>query len=182
MDGIGQPQPGGPVFDVALYSVAEAARLARVPRQTLLNWTRGYRHRSHGGIAEAPPIIVPTAPEDERVSLSFANLIEAVVLAGFREAGISMQKLRRALEYASRTLELSHLLASERLLTDGIDLFWEYQDQRSDEELHLVNVSRGGQKVFPQTVMQYLQRWSGARTASSAAGGPVRTAPAKGSW
>jgi uncharacterized protein (DUF433 family) len=117
---------------------------------------------------QASPVVTPTVAGEAETSLSFVNLVEAVALAGFREAGVSMQKVRRALEYASLSLGLTHLLANERLLTDGIDLFWEYQDRRPDEELHLVNMSRGGQKAFPPTVMQYLREmeWGEDRFAS----------------
>lgn len=88
--------------------------------------------------------------------MTFVNLMEAVALAGFRQTGVSMQRVRKALEYAKRGMQEAHPLASERIMSDGRDLFWEYQERR-DPRVHLVNLVRGGQKVFPEAVERYLR-------------------------
>ena len=54
-------------------------------------------------------------------------------------------------------------LASERLLTDGKELFWEYQERSRSGELALVNLSRGGQKSFPEAVLRYLREMEWGR-------------------
>jgi uncharacterized protein (DUF433 family) len=148
-----------PRFDLGLYAPLEAARLARVSPSTLRNWIEGYRYRAHGKVLRARPVIHPRAGE-----LSFVNLAEAVALSGFREAGVSMQRVRKALEYAGRLMKTEHPLASERILTDGADLFWEYEEKAKDG-VHLVNMTRHGQKVFPETVMRYLREmeWASDR-------------------
>jgi hypothetical protein len=87
-----------PRFDLGLYSIPEAARLARVPSRTLGNWVHGYRYPSGGRRIRAKPVLQPT-PTDQAGSLSFANLAEVLALAGFRQLGVSMQKVRKALEY-----------------------------------------------------------------------------------
>lgn len=89
------------------------------------------------------------------MALSFINLMEVVSLAGFREQGVSTQKLRKALDYVARHMEIDHPLASQRILSEGVELFWEYQE-RAREEIHIVNIVRGGQKVFSEIVMRYL--------------------------
>lgn len=68
-----------------------------------------------------------------------------------------MQRVRKALDYASKHLDLEHLLANQRLLTDGKELFWEFQERSRDGKAALVNLSRGGQKAFPEAVMRYLR-------------------------
>lgn len=141
-----------PRFDRALYALPEAARLLRVPGQTLRNWAAGYRYSTDRGQIFAEPVI--DTPRGEG-ALSFVNLIEALTLAGFREMHVPMQRVRRALAYAGEQAQVPHLLASERLLSDGIDLFWEFQER--NEESHLVNISKGGQKTFPEAVMRYLR-------------------------
>lgn len=150
-----------PRFDLGLYALPEAARLVRVPRRTLENWVRGYRYPVSGGVARAKSVITPTS-EASRSALSFVNLMEALTLAGFRQIGVPMQRVRKALEYVARQMHTDHLLASERILTDGKELFWEYQ-QRSAGEVHLVNLSRGGQKAFPEAVMRYLREMEWGR-------------------
>jgi uncharacterized protein (DUF433 family) len=141
-------------FELGLYSLPEAARLASIPSRTLTNWVRGYRYPVDGRMTKARPVIRPP----DRDALSFVNLMEALALAGYREAGVPMQRVRKALDFATRVMEHPHILASERLLTDGKELFWEYQERSRNGELDLVNLSRQGQKVFPEAVMRYLRQ------------------------
>ena len=150
-----------PRFDLGLYALPEAARLARVPRTTLANWVRGYRYPAGGRLVRAKPVIAPSAEPEG--TLSFVNLMEALTLAGFRHIRVPMQRVRKALEYAARFVEAEHLLASRRLLTDGTELFWEFQEHSRDGEISLVNLSRGGQKAFPEAVMRYLREMEWGR-------------------
>jgi len=150
-----------PRFDLGLYALPEAARLSRVPRQTLANWVKGYRYPAGGRLVRAKPVVVSTVSDPS--ALSFVNLMEALVLAGFRKVGVPMQRVRRAVEYAARSADTVHLLASARLLTDGRDLFWEFQEREKDSEPQLVNLSRGGQKAFPEAVMRYLREMEWGR-------------------
>lgn len=142
-----------PRYDVALYALPEAARLLRVPSQTLRNWVTGYRYPSGSGPVMADPVIL--TPRGE-LGLSFLNLVEALTLAGFREIGVPMQRVRKALAYAGAQAGIDHLLASERILSDGVDLFWQFQEH-AEAGAQLVNVSKGGQKAFPEAVLRYLQ-------------------------
>ncbi|MGH2652817.1 MAG: DUF433 domain-containing protein [Actinomycetota bacterium] len=166
-----------PRFDQGLYTVREAARLARVPPNTLWNWVRGYAYPTSQGTGRAKPVLAPPR-EDGKPALAFVNLMEALALAGFRQTGVSMQRVRKALEYAKRAMDEAHPLANQRILTDGRDLFWEYQKRR-DPEVHLVNMVKGGQKAFPEAVERYLREvewgrdryavrwWPGAREAGA---------------
>lgn len=152
-------------FKLGLYTVPEAARLASIPSRTLTNWVRGYRYPVDGRLARARPVIHPP----KRDALSFVNLMEALALAGYREAGVPMQRVRKALDYAARLMDEPepHILASERLLTDGKELFWKYQGRSRVRGPDLVNLSRQGQKVFPEAVMRYLRQveWGSDRFA-----------------
>ena len=150
-------------FDLGLYTVPEAARLAGIPSRTLTNWVHGYRYPAGGRVAKARPVIRPPG----RDALSFVNLVEVLALAGYREAGVPMQRVRKALDYAARLMEEPHILASERLLTDGKELFWRYQERSREGGPDLVNLSRQGQKVFPEAVMRYLRQieWASDRFA-----------------
>ena len=143
-----------PRFDLGLYTSAEAARLARLPPTTLRHWVEGYRYRLGGQLVRADPVI--RLLQEGEPSLSFVNLAEIIALAGFRQAGVPMQRVRRALEYASLHMGTDHPLGTERILTDGLDLFWEYQE-REPNDVQLVNLSREGQKVFPDVVNRFLR-------------------------
>jgi len=138
--------------------------LVRVPKQTLRNWVLGYTYPRGGERELAEPVIRPPTGADGP-ALSFVNLIEALTLAGFREMGVPLQRVRGALDYAAEDLGIEHLLASERILTDGLDLFWRFQELSGEQ---LVNISRHGQKVFPEAVDRYLREveWGPDRLAS----------------
>jgi uncharacterized protein (DUF433 family) len=152
-----------PRLDVALYALPEAARLGRLPRRTLANWVNGYRYPAGGRTLRAKPVVVPVA---EGPTLSFVNLMEVLTLHGFRKAGVPMQRVRKALDYAAKEIDVTHMLASELLLTDGKELFWRFQAKGEGE--HLVNLTRGGQKVFPEAVLRYLRQmeWGKDRVAT----------------
>jgi uncharacterized protein (DUF433 family) len=126
-----------------------------VPYRTLWNWIHGYRYTSGGRRVRAKPVLEPT-PGDQTGSLSFVNLTEVLALTGFRQSGVSMQRVRRALEYVKQEMRVEHPLATQRILSDGVELFWEYQE-RHRAEIVLVNIVRGGQRAFPETVMRYLR-------------------------
>jgi uncharacterized protein (DUF433 family) len=111
---------------------------------------------SRGRFLQAEPVIDLTV-RDPREGLSFINLIEVLALDRFREAGVSLQKVRRALRYVEAELGTTHALASQTILTDGIDLFWKSQEREHDLDLHIVNITRGGQKAFPEVISAYLR-------------------------
>lgn len=67
-----------------------------------------------------------------------------------------MQNVRKALEYVEGEMRIEHPLASQRILSDGIELFWEYQERHRGEVV-LVNIARGGQRAYPEAVMRYLR-------------------------
>jgi uncharacterized protein (DUF433 family) len=134
-----------------------------VPGRTLSNWVRGYPYSSGGRIVRAKPVIRPLTV-DGAISLTFANLTEVLALSGFRDLGVSMQKVRRALEYVKREMDVDHPFATQRILSDGVELFWEYQE-RHRREVVLVNLVRGGQRVFPEAVMRYLNEIEWGRDA-----------------
>ena len=166
-----------PRFDLPLYSVPEASRLAGVRPGTLRNWLRGYKYPSGGRLVVAKPAVIPTVTQP--MSLSFINLMEVVALAGFRETGVSMQRVRRALEYVAKEMREPHPLASERILTDGADLFWEFLT-REPADLHLVNLNKGGQKAFPEAVMRYLREVEWGKDQVASRWWPGATRPGRG--
>jgi uncharacterized protein (DUF433 family) len=153
-------------FDLGLYSIPEAARFARVPSRTVWNWVHGYQYGVGERRIRAKPVLRHT-PTDGGSSLSFVNLTELLALSGFRQLGVSMQKVRRALEYVKKEMEIEHPLATQRILSDGAELFWEYQERHPDEII-LVNIVRGGQRTFPEAVIRYLREieWAKDHVAS----------------
>jgi DNA-binding transcriptional MerR regulator len=95
------------------FTIGVAARIARVPVTTLVNW----RNRE---------ILVPsitTSPLAFRYT--FRDLVAIRVLAVLRDAGIDLRGLRRVVEYLRqrKALSATDALASTVLITDGHDVY-----------------------------------------------------------
>jgi len=85
-------------------------------------------------------------------TLSFWNLIEAHVLRSLRtDHGVSMDKLRLAISYAERELNIKPLLLSPELRTDAGALLLERYGQ-------LIELSASGQHVMRRLFNEHLAR------------------------
>ena len=125
------------------YSVPEAALYLRLPRSTLRAWI--------GRQTNFEPLIIPA--QEKPLALSFINLVEAYVLASIRRKHrLSMNKIRKGLDFISRKYPSHNPLARKDFETDGLSLFL--------KEAGLVyDISRGsGQRIFEDIVKKYMQR------------------------
>jgi uncharacterized protein (DUF433 family) len=120
------------------FGLAEAAHYLRINPSTLRTWT---------GTPALIKVLSAQSP-----SLSFINLVEAFVLSSIRyKHGVSLQKIRAALDYVERTLEIAHPLANARFLTDGSNLFVEQFGK-------FISASESGQTAMRSLLNAYLQR------------------------
>lgn len=143
-------------FTTPIYTVAEAARFLGVPSQTFSNWARGYKSTfEHRKPVIGQPIVTASSAERLYPSVPFVGLAEGMVIAGFREAGVSLQHIRKAVAALKREMKIDHALASERLYTDGASILFDYA-RNSDEELLTHVVTQ--QRVFGEIVREYLRR------------------------
>jgi len=146
-------------FTEPLYTVAEAARFVAVPRSTLGTWSKGYLRRPTGRPAvQGRPIITSVPAEPGYPTIPFGGLAEAMVLAAFRQSGVSLQHIRRAVHVLAREMGVEHALASRRLYTDGAKMLFDYADGHGDEELAGLTEVVSRQRVFSQVVRDYLRR------------------------
>ncbi len=135
---------------VGAYGIAEAAHYLTLPPATLRTWVRGRSYPTAEGRQFSDALI--QLPEPAEPLLSFTNLVEAHVLKAIRRRhGIPMQKVRPALLYLEEELGVSHPLARQELLTDGVHLFVEHFGQ-------LVNLSRSGQLAVRELLEAHLRR------------------------
>lgn len=141
-----------PRFTVPLYTTAEAARLVGVPTSTLAMWARG----DSRGNAMSEPVVTSLTAEHGQPSIPFAGLVEAMVAAAFRRAGVSMQHIRRSLKALAVEMGIEHALASRRLYTDGAAILYDYAQEHDQERALAVAVT--GQRVFTPVIERYLKR------------------------
>ncbi len=117
---------------------------------TLRSWVLGRHYPTKEAIKFFHPIF--DIPKRETHSLSFTNLIEAHVLNAIRRKyRIDLRKVRTALLFLKKQMEVKHPLADERFETDGVDLFIHRYGQ-------LINVSQDGQLAMKEVLERYLSR------------------------
>ena len=147
-------------FERPLYTVAEAARFVGMAPSTLDTWARGYeRRRNTSAVIRKEPVItaLEQRPGDRR-SIPFIGLVEAAVVQAFRQTGLPMQRIRRALEVLTEQGELEHALASRQIYSDGAEILYDYALSSDDKQLRLLTVVHSGQRAFHEVIKQYLER------------------------
>jgi uncharacterized protein (DUF433 family) len=79
-----------------------------------------------------------------------------MVVAAFRDAGVSLQQIRKAVAVLEREIGIEHALASEQLFTDGASILYDYAENDREPELLTHVVTQ--QRVFADVVRDYLRR------------------------
>ena len=115
-------------FTTPLYTVDEAARFLRIPRTTLADWVRER--------PDAPSVVTSIAqPHRGDPTIPFIGLAEGLVARAFRDTGLPMQYIRKALTRLAEDLGgregLVHALASDRIKKHGAQLLHQWGDELS---------------------------------------------------
>lgn len=150
-------------FETPLYTVAEASRYLGVSDSRFRAWAHGYTRRSPGrNEVRGEPVVTTIAGQRAgSASVPFVGLAEGLVLAGMREAGVPLQRIRPALSRLKDEFGLDHVLASKRLYTDGAEVLYDFGQESEPDEAEAVMrlvVIRNRQYVFTEIVAQYLKR------------------------
>ncbi|NMG60289.1 DUF433 domain-containing protein [Geitlerinema sp. P-1104] len=132
------------------YSIPQAAHYLRIPEATVRTWVKGRQYPTKDGNKTFQPLIEPPQVRPQR--LSFINLLEIHILRALRtQHKIDLGSVRTALDYLQSQFDQPHPLASNRFLTDGINLFVERCG-------HLLNVSQNGQLALRAALDLHLDR------------------------
>ncbi len=118
-----------PLLGVGIYTVPEAARIARVRPARIRRWLKGHDY------------------------LDFRDLIEVRFVDAFRSHGVSWKTLRLAAERASEILQDPHPFSTQRFKTDGRKIFAELISETGEELLLDLVKSQYG---FRQIIGPYL--------------------------
>lgn len=140
------------VLDRPLYSYAEAARLLRVPTETLRRWLEG---ATRAGVVY-PPVIreYPTGSE----AVTWGEFVEAGFLRGYRSKRISLQKMRPFIEKARAQFDAPYPLAHFKPLIDHQRLVYDLQREAElAPALYLVN-AEDDQMLWAEPVREFLER------------------------
>lgn len=121
---------------IGLYTPSEASRLTGVPVATIRRWLRGH---AIAGCSYEPLWPPQIALSDGSFALGFRDLMEIRAAFAFtREAGLSPQKLRRAIQLARELIGDNHPLSTFRFRTDGKTVFLQIGREEGDD--HLIDI------------------------------------------
>lgn len=126
-----------PTFlNTGLYTVPEAARLTRVSVGKVRRWLRGYNFRSGDRVHHSDAVWQgELRPIDDKLALSFRDLLELRFVDAFIRAGVSWRTMRKAHAQAQDKLATTHPFCSNKIFTDGRSILLRQAEEDCDEVL-----------------------------------------------
>jgi uncharacterized protein (DUF433 family) len=113
-------EPPSALIGIGIYTPAEARRYTHVPAARIRRWLRGH---AVGGMRYEALWLPQIDIGDDRIYLGFRDLTEVRVVDALIKAGLSAQKLRRAIEIARDRYGLERPLSTNAFRTDGKNVF-----------------------------------------------------------
>lgn len=118
---------------IGIYTAAEARRYTGVASSRIRRWLSGHQIKDR----TYQRLWRPQIELDDSVYLGFRDLTEVRVVAAFIDAGLSPQKVRRAIEIARERYGLERPLSTNDFRTDGGSIFLILAEEGDDR---VVNV------------------------------------------
>jgi uncharacterized protein (DUF433 family) len=146
------------VLEREMFTEAEAARLLRVPQNTLNYWLEGGEYR---GRRYRP--VIREQPRGSRAAVTWAEFVEAGLLREYRRQRVPMAELRAFIDQIRREFGVPYPLADQRPYVSGRELLSVAQDAAGlDADLCLVATVRGQYVLTPAADAFYKRvTWEG---------------------
>jgi len=145
---------GCSILHEPVYGVTEAARLLKMTPNRVRRWLFGYEYEwnSQGNRKRGrqPPVVERGESAATR-SASFLDLMELLFAKAFLDHGISLSRVRRALDEAKRHFREDHPFARQRFYAWKRDIYMQLGD---DEDSTLVQLLHGGQLAIRPIIQQ----------------------------
>lgn len=143
------------LLNTGLYTVPEAARLTRVSVGKIRRWLKGYNFKVGRLVHHSDAVWQgELEPIENKLALSFRDLLELRFVDAFIRAGVSWRTMRGAHAKAREELKTTHPFCSNRIATDGKAILLRQGEEDSDEALvNLVN----NQREFGRIVQNFLK-------------------------
>lgn len=137
-----------------VYVMSDVDLFLGLPSGTARRWIDGY---SRGG-RTYEPVIREDSSGDETVA--WGEFVETRLLAGYRARGVSLQRLRPAVQLLRRELGTPYPLATAQPYLDvaGRELIMRVQDQTGIERPLWLVVVRSGQLVLADPAQEFADR------------------------
>lgn len=140
------------LLDEPMYTVAEASRLVGISDARVCRWLRGYSYEYRDARRRQRPVIHPASGAETSFA-SFLDLVDLLFVKGFLDYGISLQRVRKALDEAACILGTEHF-ARQSFFTDGRDIYLQVKKE-GDAILQLLS---GGQWVIHDVITELAQQ------------------------
>jgi uncharacterized protein (DUF433 family) len=142
-------KPDLSLVGVGLYTPTEAATLTSIPSKKIRRWLRGHTI----GDTEYPALWKSNLADQidlESLYLSFLDLVQLRMVDAFISAGLSAQKVRRAIEYGTKIVASDYPFANAKFRTDGKTVILHVLDDTGDE--HLIDLFKHGQYLMQKVI------------------------------
>lgn len=129
-------------FQDPILTPVEAARHLQINERTMYRWL-------HENAAGEP--LVHAVPAEKRgwPSVPFVAVVEAYVLQSLRMLGVRLPRIREAAETVRREFGEPYGLATQRIATDGVDIFVDYAGDLAR--------AGDGQRPIREVIQDYLK-------------------------
>lgn len=148
-------KPESHLLNAGLYTVSEAARLSRISAGKIRRWIKGYDFKRGSSLRHSPAVVAgDIEPLENKLALSFRDLLEIRFVDAFLRAGVSWKTMRRAHAKAQQELKTRHPFCSKRVATDGKNILLRQAKEDGDEVL--LNLMTE-QREFSKLVQNFLR-------------------------
>jgi len=120
-------------FGKGIYTLPTAAKILKINPQKMRRWVNGYTFYKNKVSQPGKPLInIEFGRDSSDTVISFLDLAELLFISKFIHYGISVQKIRKAANTASKILKTDHPFALQKMYTDGRSIFAELAQKEND--------------------------------------------------
>lgn len=135
---------------IGYYTVPDAARLLGIPALNIRRWLGGYAFTNGDASTSMPPLWHPELPRwDNHIELSFRDLIELRFVKAFLDRGLTINIIRRCLDYARECVGDDRPFSTRQFKTDGKTIF--LNSAKTGEKSEMLDLKRK-QYVIAQVI------------------------------
>lgn len=115
-----------------LYTVSEASRYTGIDARKIRRWSLGYQSTKSG----QPPLYqVELGVMEDKLTLSFLDLIELRFIEAFHKHGVSWKTIRTAAQRAAQIVQFDHPFSTRKFYTDRKAILTRIADAEKEAEL-----------------------------------------------
>lgn len=121
---------------IGYYTAGEAARLLKMPVLNINRWLRGYNYKYRGATHHSEPLWTSELPSyDNKIELSFRDLIELRFVESFLRAGLGLKTIRHCLDSARESVNDMRPFSTQKFRTDGRTIFLDTIRESGESEM-----------------------------------------------